>query len=73
MVTRERRTPGRRYVDARWESPGWLYTSGATRYASRSYDASSRKDGIERLIREAVPEIPWNESEALADSVRNVR
>ncbi len=51
MVTRERRTPGKRYVNARWQSPGWLYVDGDGDY--RYFECYSRKDGVERIIRAA--------------------
>jgi hypothetical protein len=72
MLTRERRTKGRRYVDARWTSPGWMYRPGQARYG-RAWEASSRKDGIERLLREAVPGMFWSEAETLAATVEKIR
>lgn len=52
MITRERRTPGRTYVNARWESPGWVYRPGPETFARR-FECFSRKDGAQRLIRDA--------------------
>jgi hypothetical protein len=47
LLTREQRTPGKRYVNSRWQSPGW--TRSATKYG-RSIEAYSKKDAIERLV-----------------------
>lgn len=49
MLTRERRSPGLRYVHARWQSPGWQY--GREKHG-RMIECSSAKDGAERLVRE---------------------
>ncbi|WNM68257.1 hypothetical protein SEA_JDAWG_49 [Microbacterium phage JDawG] len=50
MFTREDRTPGRMYVNSRWESPGWGYTEGA-RHTGRQWEARSKKDALERIVR----------------------
>lgn len=50
MITRERKTPGRRYVNSRWESPGWrayLPSAGAYGYGRESY---SRADAVRHLV-----------------------
>lgn len=49
MLTRERRTPGRRYVNARWQSPGWV-TSDAVDHAPSYREQPSRKAVIESLL-----------------------
>lgn len=64
MITRERRTPGRRYVDARWESPGWRY--GSVSDGRPRWEVTSRREGVERLLREADSTLRWGETEALA-------
>lgn len=51
MVTRERRTSGRRYVDARWESPGWVRRRSA---GGRALECYTKRDGIEALLRAAL-------------------
>lgn len=51
MLTRERRTPGRRYVNARWQSPGWRYRRGIG--WARGFECSSRRDGVEQLLRDS--------------------
>lgn len=48
MLTREQRTPGRRYVNRRWQSPGWEYRENSY---WRGFEAYSKKDAIERLVR----------------------
>lgn len=56
MITREQRTPGRRYVNSRWESPG--FESWSCDEAPRSiYDgpiyrreAFSKSDAIESIL-----------------------
>jgi hypothetical protein len=53
MLTRERRTPGKRYVNARWQSPGWTYVSGAAKFG-RKFECYSKREGVERIIRDAV-------------------
>lgn len=50
MFTREDRTPGRMYVNSRWESPGWGYTEGA-RHTGPQWEARSKKDALERIVR----------------------
>ena len=49
LVTREQRTPGRRYVNRRWESPAWLACDGPGRY-ERGFEKSSRKDVAYSLL-----------------------
>lgn len=49
LVTRERRTPGKRYVNARWYSPAWL-ASQEEGYAPPHREQSSRKAVIESLL-----------------------
>lgn len=51
MVTRERKTPGRRYVDARWESPGWVRRRGT---GGRALECYTKTEGIEALLRAAL-------------------
>lgn len=50
MVTRESRTPGKRYVNARWYSPGWLYRIGPVGESRRGIESSTKREGIERLV-----------------------
>lgn len=53
MLTRERRGKGMRYVYARWQSPGWVYTTiDGSGSHFRGLEASSRKDAIQRIERE---------------------
>lgn len=49
MFTRENRTPGRMYVNSRWESPGWGYSTGSG--FGRQFEASSKKDALERIVK----------------------
>lgn len=49
MITRERRTPGRRYVNARWQSPGWEYK---TPEYHRWWEGYTKRESIERVVRE---------------------
>lgn len=49
MRTREHRTPGRRYVNSRWQSPGWAYGPSKS---WQSIGADSLKNGVERLVRD---------------------
>ncbi len=56
MLTRERRSGQRTYVDSRWRSPGW--TSTCPRHdGSRSYlrgtESDTRSEAIVRLVRDA--------------------
>lgn len=57
MFTRETRSKGRTYVNSRWESPGWAWSSKApdpnlpTPYIS-GLEAYSKLDAIERIIRD---------------------
>ena len=50
MITRERRTGQRVYVDARWESPGWMVSR--TEH-ERGVEQYSRKDAVAFLVRVA--------------------
>jgi len=60
MLTRETGSKYNRYVSARWQSPGWVYgVSGTPRL-----ECSSRRDGVERLLRNQG--LRWPEGEALA-------
>lgn len=47
LLTREQRTLGKRYVNSRWQSPGW--TRSATKHG-RDLEVYSKKDAIERLV-----------------------
>lgn len=49
MITHEQRTPGRRYVNARWQSPGWEYKTDEYRRWWRGY---TKRESIERVVRE---------------------
>lgn len=46
MLTRERRGNGMRYVSARWQSPGWVYSDDGL---GPWIEVTSRKEAIERL------------------------
>ena len=54
MMTRERRIPGRMYVESRWESPGWQRTAKdpAEHWNAfhRALESSSRKSAIESIV-----------------------
>lgn len=54
MLTRERKTPGRRYVNARWESPGWVRQCGTSPHSGRGLECSTKREGIESLLRDAL-------------------
>lgn len=47
MFTRERKVAGRRYVTARWESPGWGVSTDRN---GRYFEVASKRDGVEDLI-----------------------
>lgn len=48
MLTRERKIPGRRYVEARWESPGWV-TYGPNSLGSKAMECFTKREGISAL------------------------
>lgn len=48
LITRERRSPGRRYVNARWNSPGWEWCQDGHHYWG---EESTKKRCIEVLTR----------------------
>lgn len=61
LMTREQRTPGRTYVNSRWQSPGWQAIYGekaknaTTEYATgfhRAREHYSKKDAIESIVRD---------------------
>jgi hypothetical protein len=68
MLTRERRTPGKRYVNARWRSPGWRYYTGTGTAWGRSLEATSRRDGVERILRHAG--WSWSDASEAAKAVK---
>ena len=70
MITRERRTPGRRYVNARWQSPGWTYSKRSGRYAG-GFQCSGRRDGVERLLGDAG--VGWSDRDRLAKAAKVAR
>lgn len=47
LFTRERRSKGKRYVNARWRSPGWGIIETGTSYCQ---EVRSRKEGVELLV-----------------------
>lgn len=49
VVTRESRTPGRRYVNARWNSVAWKYQTGTDYMPSRT-EQTTRKDALVSLL-----------------------
>jgi len=67
-IERERRTPGRRYVNARWYSPGWKCYPADGSWAP---EAQSRRDGVERLLEDAG--VPYREALDLAATTAHVR
>lgn len=56
LHTREQRTPGRTYVNRRWQSPGWSMVKGekaknATEHSTMFRgEAYTKKDAIERIV-----------------------
>jgi hypothetical protein len=48
QFTRERRTPGRRYVNRRWQSPGWTFTVREGEFGR--WEVSNRAEGVRRLL-----------------------
>lgn len=48
MMTRERKTQGKMYVDARWQSPGWSVRFGSN--FGRSIEVYSKSHGIEYIV-----------------------
>lgn len=51
MVTHEQRTPGRRYVNKRWQVPAYRWSMGDKRYG-RALEADSRKWAVDSIIRD---------------------
>lgn len=49
MLTRERKVTGRRYVEARWESPGWVVRP-AGNYWGRARECFTKKEGVATLV-----------------------
>lgn len=49
MLTRERSTPGKRYVNSRWSSPGWAADENLH---GRAFECDSLKHGAERTARD---------------------
>ena len=47
MITHERRSKGARYVNARWQSPGWRWSENG----AFGLECQTRRDGIKRLLR----------------------
>ena len=47
MFTRETRSKGKRYVNSRWQSPGWAYIVPGS---WRGIEAYTRKDAIRSLV-----------------------
>ena len=50
LATRERKTPGKRYVNARWYSPGWFQVNKS----GRDLERYSRKDAVEAVLRDFI-------------------
>jgi len=50
MVTHERRSKGKMYVDSRWQSPGWGWREVGGRYW---FHPHSKKDAIRSLLWQA--------------------
>lgn len=53
MITRERRTGQRTYVDARWQSPGWTYRTPAadgSRNSFNGFEGYTKGESVEKLI-----------------------
>lgn len=46
LITRERRVTNRMYVESRWESPGWMYSTPG---ADRGLEAPSKAAAVEQL------------------------
>ena len=70
MITRERRSPGKRYVNARWQSPGWRYYRPGM-VSSNGLECQSRTHGVERILGDAG--LGYLETRELAASVARVR
>lgn len=62
LITREQRTPGRRYVNSRWKSPGWQYTTDAekAKNANSQYSSAFHRAGEAYSKKDAVENIVWN-------------
>jgi len=51
MATMERKTPGRMYVDARWESPRWYYEADGDHFRNvYSSPLETRREATQGLI-----------------------
>lgn len=66
MLTRERRSAGRRYVNARWTSPGWRYYAGGDAWGL-GLECRSRRDGVANVLRALG--WSWGDSDAAAKGV----
>lgn len=53
LITHERRTPGKMYVNSRWQSPGWQWLPGTDPLRARWFTGDTKKYCIEHLVREA--------------------
>lgn len=55
LTTFEQRTPGRQYVNRRWQSPRWYWAAGDEHLASfRQVYSETRKEATERLVYHAM-------------------
>lgn len=50
LITRERRTPGRTYVNARWSSPGWTYAYPSDPGYQRWLEGFSKAESVRYLL-----------------------
>jgi uncharacterized protein YqjF (DUF2071 family) len=58
MVTHERRTPGKRYVNARWQSPGWQFQTASGRGVYWR-DSDTKKWALEMIESDARRQLAW--------------
>lgn len=49
MVTHERRTEGRRYVNDRWDSPGWTHRT--EEFSGPKFHAATKTEAVATLVR----------------------
>jgi hypothetical protein len=61
MVTRERRSKGNRYVNARWSVPGWKYYNTLIPENRRIVlEATSKKAAVDQIVNYVKEQAKWN-------------
>lgn len=55
LVTRERRTAGRTYLNARWQSPGWRYAYPADPGHKKWFEGFTKAESVRYLLDARAP------------------